>query len=66
MEPADSKLVIHTPFLALLVGIQGSGKSKVDRSMEEKGVVVASNERTGGKEKTLRVMKSHSVRGRVL
>ena len=48
LEPADSKLVIPTPFLALLVGIQGSGKS-----MEEKGVVVASNDRTGGKEKTL-------------
>ena len=59
MEPADSKLVLPTPFLALLVGIQGSGKS-----MEEKGVVVASNDRTGGKEKTLRVVEKSLSEGK--
>ena len=64
MEPADSKLVIPTPFLALLMGIQGSGKSKVARSMEEKGVVVASNDRTGGKEKTLRVVEKSLSEGK--
>jgi len=64
LEPADSKLVLPTPFLALLVGIQGSGKSKVARSMEEKGVVVASNDRTGGKEKTLRVVEKSLSEGK--
>lgn len=56
-DPHGSKLVLSEPFLALLVGIQGSGKSKVARDMEEKGVVVASNDRTGGKEKTLRLVE---------
>jgi len=63
-DPPDSKLVLPTQFLALLVGIQGSGKSKVARDMEEKGVVVASNDRTGGKEKTLRLVEQSLSQGK--
>ena len=64
VDPADSKLVISKPFLALLVGIMGSGKSLVARDMEEQGVVVASNDRTGGKEKTLRVVEKALSEGK--
>ena len=48
----------------MLVGIQGFGKSKLARSMEEKGVVVASNDRFGGKEKTLRVVEKSLSEGK--
>ena len=64
LDPADSKLVPTTPFLALLVGIQGSGKSQVANDMEKKGVVVASNDRTGGKEKTLRLVEKSLGEGK--
>ena len=63
-DPPNAKLVLPTPFLALLVGIQGSGKSKVAKDMEEKGVVVASNDRTGGKEKTLRLVEQSLSQGK--
>jgi len=64
LEPPHSELIPATPFLALLVGIQGSGKSQVARRMEDKGVVVASNDRTGGKEKTLRLVEESLSQGR--
>ena len=43
--------------MILLVGIQGSGKSHISLELEKAGYVVASNDRSGGKEKTLRVAK---------
>jgi len=64
LDPEDSKLVPSRQFLALLVGIQGSGKSQVAYNLEQEGVVVASNDRTGGKEKTLRVAEKALAEGK--
>lgn len=40
--------------LVVLVGIQGSGKSVVAGLLEAEGYVVASNDITGGRDKTVR------------
>ena len=64
-------LVTSKPSLTLMIGIQvgrrldpsfdhrfppqGSGKSFLASMLEKEGVVVASNDRTGGKEKTIRL-----------
>jgi len=53
-------LVTSKPSLTLMVGIQGSGKSFLASMLEKEGVVVASNDRTGGKEKTIR-LADHSL-----
>jgi len=66
LEPAGSELVPSHQFLALLVGIQGSGKSNLSKQMQAQrsGVVVASNDATGGKEKTLRLVDKALGEGR--
>lgn len=57
LEP-DVKLVPASQTLTLMVGIQGSGKSVVASMMEEQGVVVASNDLSGGKDRTLRIVET--------
>lgn len=47
-----------------MVGIQGSGKSHVSARLERSGYVVASNDRSGGKEKTLRIVREGLEAGR--
>ena len=63
LEP-PAPLATPSPSLTLLVGIQGSGKSVLAAKMEAQGVVVASNDRTGGRDKTLRVAEATLVAGR--
>ena len=43
---------------------QGSGKSVLAASLEKEGVVVASNDRTGGKEKTIRLADQGLMSGK--
>ena len=50
------ELVPKSQTLTLMVGIQGSGKSFVSRRMRRLGTEVASNDITGGKEKTLKLV----------
>ena len=63
LDPSTSRLVPSSLTLSLMVGIQGSGKSTVAKMMEEQGVVLASNDLSGGKEKTLRQVETALSRG---
>jgi len=63
LEP-PAPLVTPGPSLTLLVGIQGSGKSVLAGMLEAQGVVVASNDRTGGRDKTVRVAEAALAAGR--
>jgi len=63
-EPANFVMDFRKQSINLLVGIQGSGKSHIARSMEEDEVVVASNDRTGSKDKTLKVAEKALSEGR--
>jgi len=45
-----------------MVGIQGSGKSFfAENYLEPKGYVIASNDKTGGREKTIKVIYDKDV-----
>ena len=57
LEP-NVKLVPASQTLTLMVGIQGSGKSGVASMMEKEGVVVASNDLSGGKDRTLKIVET--------
>ena len=63
LDPITSRLVPSSLILSLMVGIQGSGKSNVARMMEQQGVVIASNDMSGGKEKTLRIVETALSKG---
>jgi len=63
IEPSTT-LITPRPSLTLMVGIQGSGKSVLAASLEKEGVVVASNDRTGGKEKTIRLADQGLMSGK--
>lgn len=63
IEPPTT-LVTPRPSLTLMVGIQGSGKSVIASRLENEGVVVASNDRTGGKEKTIRLVDQGLMSGK--
>jgi len=64
LEPSTTRLVPSSLTLTMMVGIQGSGKSNVAKLMEEEGAVIASNDVTGGKEKTLRIVESALMKGK--
>jgi len=66
LDPASASLTWPSISMVMMVGIQGSGKSVVAALLERKGYVVASTDRTGSRDKTVRVaeqgLKSgHSV-----
>jgi len=63
IEPPTTLITTH-PSLTLMVGIQGSGKSVIAARLEKEGVVVASNDRTGGKEKTIRLADQGLMSGK--
>ena len=64
MFPSSSvEIVPKRQTLTLMVGIQGSGKSNVARKMERLGTELASNDVTGGREKTIRVVSEKLKKG---
>ena len=64
LQPPGSQLLRPGQQLIMMVGIMGSGKSAVARLLEREGCVVASNDRTGGRDKTLRLAKEGLEAGR--
>merc|ERR1719383_360966 len=57
LKPESETLISKHQEMILLVGIQGSGKSHITRKLESRGYIVASNDRSGGKEKSLRIAR---------
>ncbi|TRY61561.1 hypothetical protein TCAL_05698, partial [Tigriopus californicus] len=57
LEPKSTELTSETQEVILLVGVQGSGKSFLAETIyEPAGYVVASNDRSGGRDKTLKIL----------
>ena len=58
LEPSNAKLNVPHQEVVLMVGIQGSGKSHFsEKTFGKAGYVIVSNDKTGGKEKSLSLMK---------
>ena len=58
LEPANAKLNVPHQEVVLMVGVQGSGKSYfAEKNFGKAGYVIVSNDKTGGKEKSLNLMK---------
>ena len=58
LDPANAKLNVPHQEVVLMVGVQGSGKSHfAETNFGKAGYVVVSNDKTGGKEKSLNLMK---------
>jgi len=57
LQPETEALISKHQEMVILVGIQGSGKSHVARKLESEGYIVASNDRSGGKDKSLRIAR---------
>ena len=58
LEPANSQLNIPNQEVIVMVGVQGSGKSHfAEKCFGKAGYVIVSNDKTGGKEKSLNLMK---------
>ena len=58
LDPANAKLNVPHQEVVLMVGVQGSGKSYfAETNFGKAGYVIVSNDRTGGKEKSLNLMK---------
>jgi len=64
LEPQTESLVADAQEMVMMVGIQGSGKSHLSQLLEEKGYIVASNDRSGGKDKTLKICRDAIVAGK--
>ena len=58
LEPENAKLNVPHQEVVLMVGVQGSGKSHfAEMNFGKAGYVIVSNDKTGGKEKSLNLMK---------
>lgn len=64
LEPDSERLVSASQEMVVMVGIQGSGKSHLSEKLENKGYVVASNDRSGGKDKTLKISRDALASGK--
>jgi len=63
LDPPTASLVWPSRVMVMMVGIQGSGKSVVAALLERKGYCVASTDRTGSRDKTVRVAEQGLKQG---
>lgn len=64
LEPTTASLLWPSLAMVMMVGIQGSGKSVVAALLEREDYVVASTDRTGSRDKTVRVAEQALKSGR--
>jgi len=64
LDPETESMVADTQEMVMMVGIQGSGKSHMSQLLEDKGYIVASNDRSGGKDKTLKICRDAFADGK--